>query len=92
MIDGNPKKWVEFAAKVQADVIAQDAANTGPTISADASRKAISYIRQDLVLVASHLTFLNQHAENIHQTLKTIVRLLWAISAIALLILIQTMS
>jgi hypothetical protein len=89
MIDGNPKKWVEFAAKVQADVMAQDAANAGPPVTADESRKATFYIRQDLILVTSHLTFLNQHAENIDRKLKTIVRMLWLIAAIGLLIAVQ---
>jgi hypothetical protein len=89
MIDGDPRKWVEFAAKVQADVISQDAANAGTPVTADESRKATLNIRQDLVLVTSHLMFLNQHAENIDRRLKTIVRMLWLIAAIGLLIALQ---
>jgi hypothetical protein len=53
------EKWVAFAAKVQADLIAFDAADPGAPITDHEVKRAALHTRHDMVLLTTHLAFLN---------------------------------
>ena len=72
-------KWADFAGKVQGDVIVADAADQGSPISDHDVKRATLHTRHDMVLLATHLAFLNAQAEALDRKARWIVRLLWVI-------------
>ena len=83
------EKWVAFAAKVQSDLIASDAADPGVPINDHDVRRATLHTRQDMVLLATHLAFLNAQAETLERKSTTMTRLLWVIAIILVVIALR---
>lgn len=82
------EKWSELAAKVQAEVIAQDATDPDLPISGHQVKRALLHSRQDLVVVAALLTGLNQQAGVLNRTGRLIARLLWVVVVLLVLIVV----
>jgi hypothetical protein len=85
----NAKKWACFAAKVQTDLIALDASDTGAPISEHEVRRATLHTRHDMVLLVTHLTLLNGQIETLNHKAVTATRLLWAVLAVLVIIAIR---
>ena len=85
-------KWVKFAGEVQADVIAADASDPGSPIGDHDVRRATLHTRQDMVLLATHLAFLNAQAELLERKMLWVVRLLWAIVTLLTVIAIHIVT
>ena len=79
-------EWVELAAKVQADVIASDAADPGAPISTHDAKRAVLHTRQDMVMVLTLLGGLIQQVGAIDQKSRTLVRLLWVVTVLLVII------
>lgn len=82
-----PRAWLEFAQKMQIDVMQSDAADPGVPISNHDAKRGIVHTRQDLVMVLSLTTALVYQLDEINSREKMTNRLL-AIIALLVLILI----
>ena len=71
----SPKKWMEIAAQVQADVIAKDASEPGAPISDHDFKRATLHTRHDMVIVTTLLAFVNQQNDSIDRKLSSLIRL-----------------
>ena len=85
----DPAKWAELAAQVQATVLAEDAADPDRPMSVHEAKRAVLNIRRDMVMVTAMLAFLNNQTEAVDHKARTVVRLLWSITAILAVIAIR---
>lgn len=85
----DPAKWAELAAEVQAKVLAEEAADPGDPIEIGEANRALLRTRQDMVTVTALLAFLNNQAEAVDRKARTVVRLLWVMTAILVVMAIR---
>ena len=83
------ERWAELAAKVQAEVVVQDSADPGVPISGYQVKRALLHSRQDLVVVATLLTGLNQQADALDRKGRLIARLLWVMVTLLAVIVVR---
>ena len=87
MITDRVNEWVELAAKVQAEVIASDAAHPGTPISNHDVKRAVLHTRHDMIMVVAMLGGLIHQVDAIDKKSRTLVRLLSVITVLLAIIL-----
>jgi hypothetical protein len=85
-MSNNPAKWVELAAQIQAEVIAEDAADPGAPISGHQVKRAMLHTRHDMVMVVSLLGTLTHQADKLEKSIRAIVRIGWLVTALLIII------
>lgn len=75
--------WLRLAAKIQADVIAEDASDPGSPISAHDAKRAVLHTRHDMIMLISLLTTLNQSADAANRRLRIMMWLLVGLIVVA---------